>query len=209
MAKRGTPSKRAQERAALQIKFKGVTLVGLQRMLDEGRATINEISKYYTDARAIADKRIKRVMSSDVPFVDAPPVFLKGKLDRETLLHEVASVNAFLSGQNYGATTIPERRKVKQKAINTLHKHGITWVNSENFNDFAKFQKWFKASMWSLVFDSDSERVGFEIFKQAHDNGQNNSTEWERLFQKFIKTNLGRKTAAVNRGKRRYKSRRK
>ncbi len=190
-------SKRAQERAALQLKFKGVTLVGLQRMLDDGRATIKEISKYYTDARAIADKRIKRVMGSDVPFVDAPPQFLKGKLAPETLLHEVANVNAFLSGQGYGATTVPERRKLKQKTINTLHEHGMTWVNTANFNDFVKFQKWFKSSLWSLVFDSDSERVGLDIFKKSHDEGRATPAEWEKLFKEFQKTTLsGRKVKA-------------
>lgn len=199
MAKRGAPSKRALERSAIQAKYKDMTAYRLESLYEESKLNMKELQKYYVDARAIAQKRIARVQKSDVPFIDAPPVFAPAKgLTPQQLLKEVGEINKFLKGQMYGATTVPERRKIREKAIETLHKHGLDFVNASNFNDWAKFQRWYKNTAVSLLSDSDAD-VLINIFQQAAQEGKSDSNTWKELYTEFQKTRLNRRT--VKKGK--------
>lgn len=196
MAKRGTPSKRALERSAIQEKYKNMSAYRLESMYSEGKLNLRELQKYYVDARSIAQKRIKRIQASDVPFIDAPPVFSPAKgLTPNQLLKEVGEINKFLRGQMYGATTVPERRKIRDKAIETLHKHGLDFVSTSNFNEWAKFQRWYRNTAVSLLSDSDAD-VLINIFQQASKEKQSNAGRWKELYTEFQQSRL-------NRGKRR------
>lgn len=187
-------SKRALQRSAIQEKYKSLSAYRLESMYEEGKLNMKELQKYYVDARAIANKRINRVQASDVPFIDAPPVFAPAKgLTPEQLLKEVGEVNKFLRGQMYGATTVPERRKIREKAIETLHKHGLDFVSTSNFNEWAKFQRWYKNTAVSLLSDSDAD-VLINIFQQAARDGKTDSKTWKELYTEFQKTRLNRRT---------------
>lgn len=193
-------SKRALQRSAIQEKYKSHSAYRLESMYEEGKLNMKELQKYYVDARSIANKRIMRIQESDVPFIDAPPVFAPAKgLTPEQLLKEVGEVNKFLLGQTYGATMVKERRKLREKAIETLHKHGLDFVSTSNFNEWVKFQKWYKNTAVSLLSDSDAD-VLINIFQQAEKEGKNNSERWKELYTEFQKTRLYRRT--VKKGKR-------
>lgn len=195
------PSKRALERAAIQQKYKDTTAYKLQTRYEENKLNISELRKYYVDARAIAQKRIARIQASDVSFVNAPPTFAPAKgLTPDQLVKEVGELNKFLHGQTYGATTVPERRKIRDKAIETMHKHGLTFIDRSNFNDWAKFQKWFKSTAVSMVSDSDAE-VLINIFQQAGREDKQNSKRWAELYSEFQKTRLNRKSVRRSRKK--------
>lgn len=199
MAKRAAPSKRALERSAIQAKYKDMTAYRLESLYEESKLNMKELQKYYVDARAIAQKRLARVQKSDVPFIDAPPVFAPAKgLTPQELLKEVGEINKFLKGQMYGATTVPERRKIREKAIETLHKHGLDFVNTSNFNEWAKFQRWYKNTAVSLLSDSDAN-VLINIFQQAAKEGKSDSKTWKELYTEFQKTRLNRRT--IKKGK--------
>lgn len=181
-------SARAIERAALQEKFGNMSFAKMSDLLESGKVKISDIRKYYTDARSKAVKRVARVMKSDVPFVDAAPDFKKtSQLSDADLLKEVADVNKFLRGETFGATTVPERREIKKKAIETLKKRGYTFINNNNFQDWARFQKWMRSVGISAEYDSDSPTL-VNVFKQAQKEKNNSSQRWSELFNEYRQT---------------------
>lgn len=188
------PSKRALERAAIQQKYKEMSAYKLETLYNEQKLNLAELQKYYVDARSIAQKRISRISASDVPFIDRPPTFAPAKgLTPEQLVKEVGEINKFLRGQTYGATTIPERRKIREKAIETLHKHGLTFIDTSNFNEWAKFQKWYKNTAVSLLSDSDADAL-ISIFQHSAAEGKADSKTWKELYTEFQRGRLNRRT---------------
>ena len=178
-------SKRGAQRAALQKALGSKTLYGLQQMLESGKITISDVRKYYTDARSKALKRVARVMESDVPFIDAPPDFVKtSELSDSELLKEVADVNKFLKGISYGSTKVADRRRIRKKSIESLHRHNITFVNEGNYNDWARFQRWIKATGLEKVYGSDSDAMN-NIFIQADQEGNATAERWAELFKEY------------------------
>ena len=178
-------SKRGAQRAALQKALSSKTLYGLQQMLESGKITIADVRKYYTDARSKAVKRIARVMESDVPFIDAPPNFVKtSELSDSEVLKEAADVNKFLKGISYGSTKVVDRRRVRKKSIESLHRHGLTFVNESNYNDWVMFQRWLKATGLEKVYGSDSEAIN-NIFIQADQEGSATAERWAELFKEY------------------------
>ena len=194
--KRKPPSKRAIERASLQKKFANMSFAKMSELVQRGKVTIADIRKYYTDARSKAVKSVARVMASEVPFIDAPPEFKKtSELSDEDLLKEVSDVNKFLRGHTYGATKVGERKKLRDKALQTLHKRGYNFLNERNFIDWARFQKWMKTIGISAEYDSESPSI-VQIFKQAQDENRQEPARWAELYQEY------REFRAKRRGKR-------
>lgn len=191
-------SARAIERAALQERFGNMSFAKMSDLLESGKIKIADIRKYYTDARSKAVKRVARVMKSDVPFIDAAPDFKKtSQLSDADLLKEVSDINKFLRGETYGATTVPERRAIKKKAIETLKKRGFTFINNTNFQDWARFQKWMRSVGISAEYDSDSPTL-VNVFKQAQKEKNQSAQRWSELFNEYRQTRQRKK-----RGKRR------
>lgn len=191
--KKKPPSKRALERAALQKKFANMSFAKMSELVQRGKVTISDIRKYYTDARSKAVKRVARVMESDVPFIDSPPDFKKtSELSDDDLLKEVSDVNKFLRGHTYGATTIEERRKLKEKALETLRDNGYDFINSRNFTDWARFQKWMKTIGISAEYDSESPSI-VQIFKQAENENRQGPARWAELYHEYREFRTKRK----------------
>lgn len=191
--KKKPPSKRALERAALQKKFANMSFAKMSELVQRGKVTISDIRKYYTDARSKAVKRVQRVMESDVPFIDAPPDFKKtSELSDDDLLKEVSDVNKFLHGHTYGATTVEERRKLKEKALETLHDNGYNFINARNFTDWSRFQKWMKTIGISAEYDSESPSI-VQIFKQAEAENRQEPSRWAELYHEYREFRAKRK----------------
>lgn len=191
--KRKPPSKRAKERAALQKKFANMSFTKMSELVQRGKVTIADIRKYYTDARSKAVKRVQRVMASDVPFIDAPPDFKKtSELSDADLLKEVSDVNKFLRGHTYGATTVEERKKLRDKALVTLQKRGYNFLNKRNFNEWARFQKWMKTIGISAEYDSESPSI-VQIFKQAEAENRQEPSRWAELYHEYREFRAKRK----------------
>lgn len=194
---RKPPSARAQARAALQELYKPATYSGLRDLADMGKLDMREVRKYYTDARAIAVKRVSRIQESNIPYVDKPPEFRKtSELSDEDLLKAVGAVNKFLRGP----TKVSERRQAYGKLIDDLHSKGLTFVTVENLPDWDRFRKWIKAKgILNLPYMDGS--VVADIFKQAGKEGQQNSARWNELYNEF-KTLLRRKPKTRRRHRR-------
>lgn len=191
-------SARALERAAIQAKYKGSTLPGLQAMqenrLDEPDALANftrELRKYYTDARAVANKRIKRIQASDVPFVDEPPAFPKtSELSESELLRAVADVNLFL---NRPTSQLQQRRKEYQDLLDDLHSKGMTFLRMEDLKYWDRFRKWLRASNILGKPYAAGDILG-DIFAQSVQEGKPNSERWQEIYDE-VKEMMGTRKA--------------
>lgn len=202
-------SARAMERAALQEKYKGVTLLGLQA-LEENRINKpqelknlrRELRKYYTDARAIANKRVERFQKSDVPYSDEPPEFPKtSELSDSELFRAVADVNRFLTAPS--TSSLESRRKEYQDLLDDLHEKGMTFLRLEDLKYWDRFRKWLRASNLLGQPYASGDILG-DIFAQSVKEQNPTSERWQELYDE-VSNLMGKKKQR----KRRSRSRRK
>ena len=191
-------SARALERAAIQEKYKGLTLADLisleqDRVNDPGgmKELTRELKKYYTDARAIAQKAIKRIQASDVPFTDEVPAFPKtSELSESELLRAVADVNLFLDRPT---TKLKQRRKEYQDLLDDLHKKGLTFLRMEDLRYWDRFRKWLRASNILGKPYAAGDILG-DIFAQSVQEGKPNSERWQEIYDE-VKQMMGTRKA--------------
>lgn len=225
-------SARAIERAALQEKYKGATLVGLQAM-EENRLNNpqalkdlkRELRKYYTDARSIAKKRVERFQKSDVPYSDEPPQFPKtSELSDSELFRAIADVNRFLTAPS--SASLESRRKEFQDVLDDLHEKGMTFLRLEDLKYWDRFRKWLRASnilgkpygAGDILGDIFAEsvvkaQVYNENLKEGEEPIQPNSKMWEEMYNEVKNLMSGghsesggnRKKRTVNRNVKRGK----
>lgn len=180
-------SARAIERAAIQEKYKGATLLGMQAM-EENRLNNpqalkdfkRELRKYYTDARAIANKRIARFQKSDVPYSDEPPQFLKtSELSDSELFRAVADVNRFLTAPS--TASLESRRKEYQDLLDDLHEKGMTFLRLEDLKYWDRFRKWLRAANILGQPYAAGDILG-DIFAQSIAEHNPTSEHWQELY---------------------------
>lgn len=194
-------SARALERAALQAKYKDITLPGLEA-LEENRLNnpqalkdLNrELRKYYTDARAIVQKAINRIQESDVPFIDEPPQFPKtSELSNDELFRAIADVNRFLHSPSRELKT---RREEYKQLLEDLHGKGLTFLEFDDLKYWDRFRKWLRAShilgkpygAGDILGDIFAESVVIvrkynENLKDGEEPIEPNSKMWEEMYE--------------------------
>lgn len=195
--RKDTPrSARALERAALQAKYKDITLPGLEA-LEENRikdpVAIKELNrelrKYYTDARAIAQKAIKRIQESDVPFTDEPPLFPKtSELCNDELFRAVADINRFLQSPS---RELKPRREAYKQLLEDLHEKGMTYLKFEDLKYWDRFRKWVRASNLLGKPYASGDILG-DIFAQSIEEQNPTSERWQELYDE-VSNLMGKK----------------
>ncbi len=187
------PSKRALERRALQELYRPATLSGLTNLLDRGKLDLKELRKYYTDARAVAQKSIARIQKGMFPFTDEGPAFLKtSELSDEALLRAVADINLFL---NSPTRTAEGRKKAYEALLEDLHSKGMSFLRLEDLTYWDRFRKWLRASNILGKPYASGDILG-DIFAQSIQDGQPNSEYWKRAYeevQQLISSKRSRK----------------
>ena len=187
---------RAIERAALQEKYKGATLLGLQAM-EENRLNnpqalkdLNrELRKYYTDARAIAQKSINRIQKSDVPFTDETPQFPKtSELSKGELFRAIADVNRFLRSP---LRELKPRREAYRQLLEDLHNKGMTYLKFEDLKYWERFRKWVRASNFLGRPYASGDILG-DIFAQSIEEQNPTSERWQELYNE-VSNLMGKK----------------
>lgn len=205
--KKKLPSERAKERARLQEIYKTASYSGLKNLLERGLLDLKEVRKYYTDARAIAKKRVERIQASKLPFTDQPPEFVRTKeLTDEEILKAVHEVNKFLQRP----TTVTEREAAYKELLADLQNKGMGFLNMEDLPSWDRFRKWVRAKGLLKVKYVDGSVLG-DLFAAGKAAGRNNSEFWEEEWKKYQGIMKGpskgpkRKTggATLNRKKRR------
>lgn len=189
--KKGSPSARAQERAALQARFGGATLIGLKEgtiLSAEAKGPqalkdlYRDLRKYYTDARSKAVKQIARTQKSEVPFVDDMPSFPKtSELSNEEIARAISDVNRYLNSPTY---SISGRKEAYTELLEDLHEKGLDFLTMKNLGQWDRFRKWLRASkLLGLPYTDGS--VLMEIFKTSVEEGKANSERWKELYEEY------------------------
>ena len=189
--KKGPPSERAKQRAALQVKFGKATLIGLRdgyienaQMKGQGAldSLYKDLRKYYTDARSKAIKQVQRIAESDIPFVDDAPNFPRvSELTNDKLARAISDLNRFLNSPTY---SIPQRRVAYAELLEDLHEKGLTFLNMGNLGVWDRFRKWLRASkLLGLPYMDGS--VMMEIFKTSVEEDKANSERWQELYEEY------------------------
>ena len=166
-------------------KNKNLTYTQLVKLYDSKNMSDSEFRELYRRKRKYAMSQISKISKSDVPFVDGEkpkfpaPSELKFTSD---ILHSLADVNRFLKLKGH---TVAGRRDTRDKAIETLNERGFYFVNKENYFVFNTFMKWFKATEYSKMFDSDGVVVD-SVFRRAEELNLSNASEWESLFKEYL-----------------------
>lgn len=189
--KKGPPSARAQERAALQARFGEATLIGLREgtiLTAEAKGPqalkdlYRDLRKYYTDARSKAVKQVARTQASDVPFVDDLPSFPKtSELSNEEIARAISDVNRYLNSPTYH---LKERKEAYEELLEDLHGKGLDFLNMKNLGQWDRFRKWLRASKLIGLPYTDGSIV-MEIFKQSVEEGRTDSERWKELFKEY------------------------
>ena len=189
-------SARAIERADLQAKYKDITLSGLEA-LEENRLNnpqalkdLNrELRKYYTDARAIAQKSINRIQKSDVPFTDEPPKFPKtSELSDDELFKAIADVNRLLRSPS---RELKPRREAYKQLLADLHEKGMTFLKFDDLKYWDRFRKWVRASNLLGRPYASGDILG-DIFAQSIEEQNPTSERWQELYNE-VSNLMGKK----------------
>lgn len=189
--KKGPPSARAQERAALQARFGEATLIGLKEgtiLTAEAKGPqalkdlYRDLRKYYTDARSKAVKQVARTQASEVPFVDDVPSFPKtSELSNEEIARAISDVNRYLNSPTFH---IKERKEAYTELLEDLHEKGLDFLTMKNLGQWDRFRKWLKASkLLGLPYMEGS--VLMEIFKTSVQEGRTDSERWKELYEEY------------------------
>lgn len=189
--KKGPPSERAKQRAALQARFGGATLIGLREgtiLSAEAKGPqalkdlYRDLRKYYTDARSKAVKQIARTQKSEVPFVDDMPSFPKtSELSNEEIARAISDVNRYLNSPTY---SIAGRTEAYTELLEDLHEKGLDFLTMKNLGQWDRFRKWLRASkLLGLPYMEGS--VLMEIFKTSVQEGRTDSERWKELYEEY------------------------
>lgn len=164
----------------------------LGKAVINGEYSISELKKAYTQMRDIAVKRAKRLGSEKVVkefgssklYMQGGDYFRKVKYMSSTseLLREIADVSKFLKSKKSTVTGLKETRKT---LLDRLNEMGFD-VSQADYINLIKFLKWFKASEFSMKYDSDSPVVA-EVFSEE----KSNPAEWRRLLEEYGKYETG------------------
>jgi len=181
---RRTEAQRAR-RASVRQMLKDASFTQIGRMYNAGKISLSDLRTFYSDVRSDYMRQIKRVEKSDVSFINRPEELPTARelKNPEDFIKGIADANRFI--QSKSMSTVTGRRKVRDKAIATLHKRGIDVVNKENYNLWVRFQKWYDNAAKQYGYGSDSPEI-VELFEQAEEKGADDSTAWAALFDKYI-----------------------
>lgn len=163
------------------VKIAGMSYTQLTRLVDSGRVSVKELKSAYTQLRTAAKSRERTVSKEDVQqqfgnFESNNFRQLKNLVTTSELLHELADVGRFLRSDRSTITGLKEQR---ENLIDTMSSQGFD-IDESNYRDFIEFMKWFKASEFSKLYDSDSEEVS-EVFN----SGAASPSDWKELFREI------------------------
>ena len=158
-----------------------------------GKITVEEIEKAYSKNRKTAMGRIKRIASapniSYRAFGQQKPQFdtlRQVRQNKEDYTRELIKSFVDLSQfMRHKTSTITGRKKQMEKAINTLHSRGVTYVNMKNYGTWVRFTNYLRSTAAATAFYVLSDEAE-EAFTDAEEQGQgNNLTKIISLFEEY------------------------
>ena len=127
----------------------------LKAMLDNGKE--KEVRKEYTRLRDIAQKRLKRLKAAGYINTDVYQKnykhypLLKNIKSRSELAQRLSDLSRFIASSR---STVSGIKDARTQSLKTLHEHGFTFVNQENYGEFANFMESYRDNMLDMEYDS-------------------------------------------------------
>ena len=129
--------------------------------------TPEEMQRDYSYLRKIANKRLSRFAGTE--FEDAKS-YLKNK-DRFVPLKQIKSerdlryklyeLNKFIRAES---STVTGLKRIRNRAIETAHERGMTWLNKSNIKQFGEYMDFLRSKYGAKQFDSERAQ---ELFGQS------------------------------------------
>lgn len=167
----------------LRNMLRGKTYNEIGGMLTKGKITESELMKFYKAERNLAQRRERELIKAgigglnDLSFKKSANI-----VTTNDLVHEVADVNRYIKSN----TTVSARKAEISKKLETMHKRGIFKnINESNFNLFARFMDWAKATSRFNNYSSESDVVE-ETIETVINTGADNSEQFETLFSAVV-----------------------
>lgn len=166
-------------------KIRSMSYTELGKALTRGELTESRLKSYYTSARKTAMSRASRTEKTTEfgPIEKQYFTKVRNLTTTSSLLHEIADVNRYL---NSAASTIGGLRQRRKKQLDSLERHGFTFVNEGNYSEWVKFMQWFQSSEFSMYYDSNDDEVA-EVFDAAESA---TPAEWQQLFKSFTESGV-------------------
>lgn len=162
----------------------------LGKGLTSGEFSIKELRQAYSQMRDVAVKRVKRITSEEnIKQFGKPNLYKYGNdgdyfrktkniITTNELLREIADVSSFLKSKR---STITGLRQTRNSLIERMSEAGFKVDNSE-YLKLVKFLKWFKASEFSKIFDSDHP-----VTAQVWNMEKASEEDWRKAFEEFAR----------------------
>ena len=165
-----------------------------------------EINKEYSRLRDIAMKRLARLEKSvnSEEFGDMKHArnFLNYYAPRFKKLEDIKSpkqLRRALSDLRYYLESpfgsVAGYKDVRRKQIQTLHEHGIKWINTQNLSEFQDFMEWIKSDMMSAVLYAPEDA---KFYKEQKKKGLSGD-EIKEEYLSWKKEQAEKSTDMVNR----------
>lgn len=144
------------------------------------------IRKDYSNLRKTAQKRLNRFEGTE--WMNSNTYrYNKGKFKKldeiksaEELAHLLVDVKLFLESPT---GSISGLKKQRAEIIESMHEHGYTWINAQNFKGFTEFMDSVRAAGIARLYDSD--RLG-ELYNESRSKGVS-SEELAKDLAKFTR----------------------
>ena len=169
------------------MNLKGMSYNQLVANLKKGNISLSDIRTEYQKSRAAANKAIKRIEKSEVPFTSgaAKPVFTpSSQIPDKDILKALADVNRFKISP-YG--TVIARKKARDIFILQINKDaGREIVTKSNYGTYINFMEWFRDKKLNEIYGSKDDIIE-DFFEENWEELESaDKTDWFDLFDNFV-----------------------
>lgn len=145
------------------------------------------LRKEYTRLRKIANKRLNRLQASKYKETDLAKEYAGGfalLAEVEDLPRELTVLARFVASEK---SSISGFKRMETKTINTLHKHGYTFVNSGNVVQFGVFMEEMRQAGYSKLYSSE---LLANWWSEKGGSIKDNVGNLKREFEKYVNQNM-------------------
>lgn len=126
-----------------------------------------EMRSHYSYLRKVANRRLSKFVGSE--FEDAKS-YVKNKnkfvplnqiKNERDLRYKLYEINKFIRAESSRVTGL---KRIRNRAIETAHERGMTWLNKSNIKQFGEYMDFLRAKYGARQFDSERAQ---ELFGQS------------------------------------------
>ena len=141
------------------------------------------LRKEYTRLRKIANKRLARLQASKYKDTDLAKEYAGGfeiLANVADLPRELTILARFVASERSSITGL---KRMENKTISTLHKHGYTFVNAGNVGQFGSFMEEMRQAGYSKLYSSEFLA---NWWSEKGKSKRDNVSKLKREFEKYV-----------------------